>query len=129
MTVMAWNFSLFRKEEDEHFQRLFLDTLPKQFAAEDVALLSESIDILVARKKRDYPDIREFILSYDLSFSGDMLTLSVSTAPVPETIQGRYHKRQPFLPSLMDKLEDLELNTLSDARENQPEIEVTLDEL
>ena len=30
---------------------------------------------------------------------------------------------------LMDKLEDIELNAIADARENQPEIEVTLDEL
>ena len=30
---------------------------------------------------------------------------------------------------LMDKLEDIELNTLADARANQPETEVTLDEL
>ncbi len=31
--------------------------------------------------------------------------------------------------ALMDKLEDLELNTIADARKNQPEIAVTLDEL
>ena len=30
---------------------------------------------------------------------------------------------------LMDKLEDIELNALADSRENDPEIEVTLDEL
>jgi len=30
---------------------------------------------------------------------------------------------------LMDKLDDLELNALADAREDQPEIEVTLDDL
>lgn len=30
---------------------------------------------------------------------------------------------------LMDKLEDLELNALADARKDQPEIDVTLDDL
>ncbi len=31
--------------------------------------------------------------------------------------------------ALMDKLEDIELNAIADARKNQPEIEVRLDEL
>ncbi len=30
---------------------------------------------------------------------------------------------------LLDKLEDLELNAIADARANQPEIDITLDEL
>ncbi|SMP65919.1 type II toxin-antitoxin system Phd/YefM family antitoxin [Desulfonatronum lacustre] len=31
--------------------------------------------------------------------------------------------------ALMDRLEDLELNALADARKDQPEVEVSLDEL
>jgi hypothetical protein len=40
--------------------------------------------ILIERKNRDYPHIREYILDYQPSFSGDTVTLMVETAPVPE---------------------------------------------
>jgi hypothetical protein len=39
------------------------------------------------RKNQDYPHIREYILKYQLSFSGDTITLTVGTAPVPNIIQ------------------------------------------
>ena len=87
LTVMAWNISLFPKEEQVNAQGLLLDALPEKLSAEDVSLLFENIDILIERKNKDYPHIREFIHNYQPSFSGDTITLSVSTTTVPETIQ------------------------------------------
>ena len=58
--------------------------LPEQLSAKNIASLSEDIVILIERKNRDYPHIREYILDYQPSFSGDTVTLMVETAPVPE---------------------------------------------
>lgn len=89
MTVMAWNISLFTKEEQVNVQKMLLDALPEQLSAEDVSLLLENIDILIERKNQDYPHIREYILEYHVSVSGEMITLTVGTAPVPNIIQRR----------------------------------------
>lgn len=89
ITVMAWNISLFPEEEQVHVQGMLIDALPKQLSGEDVAVLLENIDILIERKNRDYPHIREYILKHQLSFSGDTITLTVGTAAVPEKIQRR----------------------------------------
>jgi hypothetical protein len=68
---------------------MLLDALPEQLSAKDVSLLLENIDILIERKNQDYPHIREYILEYHVSISGEMITLTVGTAPVPEIIQRR----------------------------------------
>ena len=89
MTVMAWNISLFTKEEQVNVQKMLLDALPEQLSAEDVSLLLENIDILIERKIQEYPHIREYILEYHVSVSGEMITLKVGTAPVPDIIERR----------------------------------------
>jgi len=83
MTVMAWNISLFPKVEQVNAQEMLLDALPGKFSAEDASVFLENIDILIDRKNKDYPNIREHILNYKLSSSGDTVTLTVSTTPVP----------------------------------------------
>ena len=89
MTVVAWNISLFPKEEHLNIQEKALDALPEKLSAEDVSVFLENIDILIDRKNKDYPHIREYILKYELSFSGDTITLTAGTAPVPEIIKRR----------------------------------------
>ena len=84
LTAMAWNISLCPQEGQVDVQGMLLDVLPKQLSAKDIASLSEDIDILIERKNRDYPHIREYILKYHPTFSGDTVTLTVETAPVPE---------------------------------------------
>ena len=86
MTVTAWNISLFPKEEQVNFQQPLLDALPEKYSAEDKSLLLENIDILIDRKNREFPHVREYILEYHVSISGEMVTLKVGTAPVPEII-------------------------------------------
>ena len=83
LATMAWNISFSPKEEQVDVQGFFLDMLPEQLSAKNIASLSEDIDILIERKNRDYPHIREYILKYQLSFPGDTITLAVSSTPVP----------------------------------------------
>ena len=89
ITVMAWNIALFPDEEQSHVQGMLLESLPTQLSGEDVGVLLNTIDTLIARKRLLYPQVREYILTHQLSFVDDKVTLSVGTAPVPEKIQRR----------------------------------------
>ena len=89
IAVMAWNISLFPDEEHAHVQGMLLESLPTQLSGEDVGVLLSTIDTLISRKRLLYPHVREYILTHQLSFVDDKVTLSVGTAPVPEKIQRR----------------------------------------
>ena len=89
VAVMAWNISLFSDEEQSHVQGMLLESLPTQLSGEDVGVLLSTMDTLIARKRLLYPQIREYILTHQLSFVDNKVTLSVGTAPVPEHIQRR----------------------------------------
>ena len=89
LAVMAWNIALFPEEEHAHMQGMVLESLPKQLSGEDVGVLLSTIETLIARKHRLYPQVREYILKHTLSLSNNTVTLTVSTAPVPEKIQRR----------------------------------------
>jgi hypothetical protein len=89
VAVMAWNISLFPDEEHAHVQGMLLERLPTQLSGEDVGVLVSTIDTLIARKRFLYPQVREYILTHQLSFVDNKVTLTVGTAPVPENIQRR----------------------------------------
>src|SRR6266581_3789538 len=82
-----WNIALFPEEEHAHMQGMVLESLPKQLSGEDVGVLLSTIETLIARKHLLYPQVREYIRKHTLSLSNNTVTLTVSTAPVPEKIQ------------------------------------------
>src|SRR5262249_43161146 len=89
VTVMAWNMALFPDQEHAQVQGMLLESLPPQLSGEDVGVLVSTIDTLIARKRLLYPQVREYILTHQLAVVDNKVTLSVGTAPVPETIQRR----------------------------------------
>jgi hypothetical protein len=89
LAVMAWNIALFPDEEHAQMQGMLLESLPPQLSGEDVGVLLSTMDTLIARKRLLYPQVREYILTHQLSFVDDKVTLSVGTAPVPEKIPRR----------------------------------------
>jgi hypothetical protein len=89
LAVMAWNIALFSDEEHAHVPGMFLEHLPPQLSGEDVGVLMSTMEPLMARKRLLYPQVREYILTHQLSFVDNQVTLSVGTAPVPEHIQRR----------------------------------------
>jgi hypothetical protein len=89
ITVMAWNIALFPDEEQPHVQGMLLESLPPQLSGEDVGVLVSTIDTLIARKRLLYPQAREYILTHQLTLVNNKVTLTVGTAPVPESIQRR----------------------------------------
>lgn len=89
ITVMAWNISLFPKYEQDHVQKMLLDSLPKEISGENVAVLLECIDTLIERKKTYYPNVNEYIVNYNMLISGDTLSLTVESG----TMHGEIRKR------------------------------------
>lgn len=89
LAVMAWNISLFPDEEHAQVQGMLLESLPPQLSGEDVGVLLSTLETLIARKRLLYSQVREYIVTHQLFFVGNTVTLSVGTAPVPETIQRR----------------------------------------
>ena len=89
IAVMAWNIALFPDEEHAHVQGMLLENLPPQLSGEDVGVLLSTMETLIARKRLLYPQVREYILTHNLSLADNRVTLSVGTAPVPDTIQRR----------------------------------------
>jgi hypothetical protein len=89
LAVMAWNMSLFPDEEHAHVQGMLLERLPTQLSGEDVGVLLSTMDTLIARKRLLYPQVREYILTHNLSLANNTVTLTVGTAPFPETLQRR----------------------------------------
>lgn len=89
LTIMAWNISLFPEDEQQHVQGMLIDSLQKQLGGEDVAILLNCIDTLIERKKQDYPNVNDYIVDYNLSISGDTLTLAVKSATIHGKIQRR----------------------------------------
>jgi hypothetical protein len=89
VAVMAWNIALFPDEEHAHMQGMLLESLPPQLSGEEVGVLLSTMETLIARKRLLYPQVREYILTHQLSLVDDKVTLSVGTAPVPEHIQRR----------------------------------------
>ena len=87
ITVMAWNISLFPKEEQANAQEILLRPLLKQIKGDEVSVILKQLKIFIERKNRYYPGIREFIHKHTLSFSGDMATLTVETEKLPEEIK------------------------------------------
>src|SRR6266851_781183 len=74
MTVMAWNIALFPDEEQSHVQGMLLESLPPQLGGEDVGVLLSTMDTLIARKRLLYPQVREYILTHQLSFVDNKVT-------------------------------------------------------
>jgi hypothetical protein len=89
MAVMAWNIALFPDEEHAQVQGMLLENLPSQLSGEDVGVFLSTIDTLMARKRLLDPQVREYILTHQLSFVDAKVTLSVGTAPLPANIQRR----------------------------------------
>jgi K+ transporter len=89
ITVIAWNISVFPKEEQDKAQKILLKPLMKQLKGDEISVIFEQVKVLIERKNKYYPSIMEFILEHTLLFSNDVITLTVETADVPDEITRR----------------------------------------
>jgi len=87
LTIMAWNLSLFKGVERTELQEKIVEKLPPDFGGEDVAMLFDNVEMLIERKEKEFPDIREYIIDHQVSFAGTSFSLTVSAVPVKERNQ------------------------------------------
>ena len=87
LSIMAWNLSLFKGEERTELQEKIIEKLPPDFGGEDVAMLFDNVEMLIERKEKEFPDIREYIIDHQVSFSGTSFSLTVSAVPLEERSQ------------------------------------------
>ena len=84
LTVMAWNISLFKGEKRIELQEQMMEKLPAALGGEDVGMFLDSLEFLIERKEKIFPDVQEYILDYKVSFSGTNFSLNVTAVPVTE---------------------------------------------
>jgi len=84
LAVMAWNISLFKGEERTELQEKIVEKFPQDFGGEDIAILLDSIEMLIERKEKEFLGIREYIIDHQVTFSGNSYSLTVSAAPIGE---------------------------------------------
>jgi len=82
ITAIAWNISLYPEEEQEHVRKILTDNLQKANESTDTEVLLNCIDTLIEQKKTLYPHVNEYIVNYDLSFSGTQVSLSIRSSPI-----------------------------------------------
>ena len=82
LSVMAWNLSLFNGEERTELQEKIVEKLPPDFSGEDLAMLFDNVEMLIERKEKEFPDIREYIIDHKVTFSGNSYSLTVSAVPI-----------------------------------------------
>ncbi len=69
---------------------MLTDSLPKNIRGEDTGVLFNCIDTLVEQKKVLYPNVNEYIVNYEFSFSGgDEMCLTIGSSPIDGKIQRR----------------------------------------
>ncbi|HUY87834.1 MAG TPA: hypothetical protein VMV10_03775 [Pirellulales bacterium] len=87
LTVVAWNKSLLPPGSQPELEKEIVDAfVPQDGYAEDVGTVVEVMELIAERRARLFPDIRKFVVDYELSFPPGTLTLNVTSAPVPNPL-------------------------------------------
>jgi len=68
-------------------QEKIVEKLPPDFGGEDVAMLFDNVEMLIERKEKEFPDIQEYIIDHQVSFSGTSYSLTVSAVPLKEKVE------------------------------------------
>ena len=84
LAVAGWNKSIFPADKQPAFEKDLIDCfVPKGGEAETVVVAVEVMDFIADRHNKLCPNLQKIIVDYEVTFSGDSLTLNVSSAPIP----------------------------------------------
>ena len=61
-----------------------IEKLPPDLDGEGVGFFLDSLEMLIERKEKMFPDVQEYILDHKVSFSGTIFTLNVTAVPITE---------------------------------------------
>jgi len=78
LTIAAWNKAMFSSDRQAAMERDIIDTLvPPDGDAEHVGTIIQALDIVEERRKKLFPNLRRFVVDYDLKVSEGMVALNV----------------------------------------------------
>ena len=78
LTIAAWNKAMFSADRQAAMERDIIDTLvPPDGDAEQVGTIIQAIEIVEERRKKLFPNLRRFVVDYDLQVSEGRVALNV----------------------------------------------------
>jgi len=81
LTIFEWNRLMLPEGEREKFQDEMLDTLlPDGGDVDMIGSLLHISDLIADRKKKYFPDLKKWIVDYELILSDGDITLNISSA-------------------------------------------------
>lgn len=83
LVITIWNMTFLTQEEQAELQEeLIEEVLPKDCDAQDVATMLRVFENLQERQRDLFPNIRAFIMGYDLRIDSENLHLDISSIPL-----------------------------------------------
>ena len=78
LTIAAWNKAMFPAERQAAMERDIINTLvPPDGDAEQVGTIIQAIEIVDERRNKLFPNLRRFVVDYDLKMSEGRVALNV----------------------------------------------------
>jgi ssDNA-specific exonuclease RecJ len=83
LAITAWNMAFLpQKEQTEMQEKWIEEVLPNDCDAKDIANMISVFENFQQRQIDLFPDIRKFIMGYDLRIDNDDIHLDISSAPL-----------------------------------------------
>jgi hypothetical protein len=78
LTIAAWNKAMFPADQQAAMEKEIIDILvPPDGDAEQVGTIIQAMEIVDDRRKKLFPNLRRFVLDYDLRVSEGRVALNV----------------------------------------------------
>ena len=78
LTIAAWNEAMFSSDRQAAMEKEIIDTLVAPDGdAEQVGTIIQAMEIVDDRRKRLFPNLRRFVVDYDLQVSEGRVALNV----------------------------------------------------
>ncbi len=85
LTIAAWNKSMLPVEHQAEVEREIIDTFESPDGdAERVDAIADALEIIEDRRRKLFPDLRRFVLNYDVQVSGNKVELNVVSESMSE---------------------------------------------
>lgn len=81
LAVAAWNMSMLPESSEEQIVSSLASSLPKEFLAEDVAVLLKTIYMLMERRRLHFQNIQRIVINHEIVKSENGWDFTVSSAP------------------------------------------------
>ena len=78
LTIAAWNKAMFPADQQAAIEKEIIDILvPPDGKAEKIGTVIQALEIVDDRRKKLFPNLRRFVVDYDLQVSGGRVALNV----------------------------------------------------